>query len=787
MNATLKISVGELIDFCCRRGDLGSDGMSVTAQQGIRAHQKIQRKYRDQALAEQSIKFKTVVDEFDIELSGRIDLLFEHDIPPRVQELKTVRHFRALESHSSQDDLFTDNDSLHWAQVKCYAACYAIENKLQRIQVSLNYIDLNNYSEHEQLETYATSVLEQYLFEVLQCFVDWIRLVKQKKSETLNSAKRLSFPFDRFRAQQREFAANVYRSIQQESQLLVEAPTGSGKTISTLFPSVKAIGEDLCDQVIFLSAKTSGQNEARKAIGRMIDKGLLISYLVIKAKAKSCPCAVDDTEFDIKGHCQRTVGFFDRLPAARNALLEQRTLDSDTIRQISDQFNLCPFELSLQMLPWMDIVICDFNYVFDPLVQLSYFRNDGKRKILLIDEMHNLVDRARGMYSAHISRRQIKNAINSKNSMVIKRSITSIGNALDKFAREQVDDESISDLVPGHLQRVINRFCDNVMAEVFDKRQVQAEVVDLTRAMCRFQCIADLYDDHHKTIASKQLHEREVKLSCLNAFEYLQKIYPLFNSVCGFSATLTPAEYFVPALGLSSDLVSLRLASSFPVENQQVCIGSYIDTRYRQRDDSIDAICECIAACYLARSGNYLVFFSSYQFMQKVHERFEEKFPLIVALIQKRNTDDAERTSFLSEFFDHQNTLGFVILGGIFAEGIDYVGDALIGAIVVGVGLPQANSEQQLIGADFESQQLNGFDYAYRFPGLTRVLQSAGRVIRSDTDRGVVVLLDRRFQQTENIQHLPTHWQVSFCQQLEALQQSLKTFWESEKLIEQVD
>ena len=780
MNATLKIGIGALVDFCCRSGDLGSDGASVSAQDGIRAHQKIQRKYKAQATAEQSIKFTTTVDEFDIELSGRIDLLFEHEIPPHVQELKTVRHFSQLDIKASQDDMFANRDSLHWAQVKCYAACYAIENNLELIKVGLNYIDLNNYSENEQTQTFSNSELKQFLFGVLQHFVNWQRLVSQHKFETLNSAKKLSFPFDRFRAQQREFAAHVYRSIQRKTNLLVEAPTGSGKTISTLFPSVKAIGESLCDQIILLSAKTSGQNEARKAINKMIDNGLSISYLVIKAKAKSCPCTADDTSFDNKGHCERTVGFFDRLPAARTALLKRRTLDSDTVRNVSDQFNLCPFELSLQMMPWVDIVICDFNYVFDPLVQLNYFRNDKKAKVLLIDEIHNLIDRARGMYSASMSRRQINAATHTKNSSVIKRSITNIANALDKFALEQINSESISDGVPANLHRAVNRFCENVMAEVFDNRQIQLEVVDLTKAMCRFQCIAELYDEHHKTLTKRLSGEREVKLSCLNAFEYLQKIYPLFDSVCGFSATLTPTEYFIPALGLPSDVTSLRLASSFPVGNQQVCIGSYIDTRYRQRDNYIDAICDSIATCFSARRGNYLVFFSSYQFMQKVHERFDENYPQIAVLIQQQNTDDTGRSLFLSAFFEKQNTLGFVILGGIYAEGIDYIGDSLIGAIIIGVGLPQANSEQQLIQQDFEAQQLNGFDYAYRFPGLTRVLQSAGRVIRSDTDRGVVVLLDRRFQQTVNTQYLPPHWQVTHCQQLETLQQSVKSFWASE-------
>jgi DNA excision repair protein ERCC-2 len=777
LNSTLKIGIGELVEFCCRSGDLGSSGPSASAQDGIRAHQKIQRRYKNEAIAEQAVRLKITLDEFDIELAGRIDLLFANEVPPRVQELKTVRQFSRQPINTSQDDLFSNNDNLHWAQVKCYAACYAIENNLAQVAVSLNYIDSKDLTEQEQTEILSCSALQQFLLEVLQRFVDWQRLVTQQKLMTLNSARQLAFPFDQFRAQQREFAAHVYRSIQQSCQLLVEAPTGSGKTISTLFPAVKAIGEDLCDQIIFLSAKTSGQNEARKAIDKMIDKGLLISYLVVKAKAKSCPCANNESEFNIEGQCQRTVGFYDRLPAARNALLEQRTLDSETVGSISDQFNLCPFELSLQMLPWVDIAICDFNYVFDPLVQLSYFRSDSKRKVLLIDEMHNLVDRARSMYSASMNRGQINTAAGVKNSPIVQRSIVSIGNELDKFGREQIDEESISDAVPEHLQRAVNQFCDHVMGEVFDNRPIAAEVVDLTRAMFRFQCISELFASHHKTIVKKPLAECEVKLSCLNAFENLQQIYPLFNTVCGFSATLTPAEYFLPALGLTTDVTSLRLASSFPVGYQQVCIGSFIDTRYRQRNAYIDAICDSIASCFLSRSGNYLVFFSSYQFMQKVHQRFSENYAQIATLIQQRNTNDDERARFLSEFFEKQNTLGFVILGGIFAEGIDYIGDALIGAIIVGVGLPQASSEQQLILRDFEAQQLNGFDYAYRFPGLTRVLQSAGRVIRSDTDQGVVVLLDRRFQQDENIQHLPPHWQVAHCQHLASLQETLESFW----------
>jgi len=770
MKKTIKLGIRQLVEFACRSGDLGYDGgPSASALEGIQTHQKIQKRYHKQALAEQVVKLKIQIDEYAIELGGRADLIFTDETPPRVEEIKTV--------YSFMNDFSTEYDEPHWAQVKCYAVAHALEHQLDEIAVSLNYVNLFNQQEHRQTRTFQRAELEAFLQEVLRRYIDWYHLVSQHRDKLVNSANTLAFPFEDFRPQQHRFAASVYRSIKQNNRLLAEAPTGSGKTISTLFPSVKTIGEDIADQIIYLSAKTSGQNEALKAIEAMIDKGLQASYLIVQAKARACACVHDETEIDENGKCTRTLGFYDRLPAAREALFRTGKLSSEAIKATADEHSLCAFELSLQMLPWIDIVVCDLNYIFDPLVQLSYFKTDRKRKVLLIDEMHNLVDRARQMYSASLSRSQIKLAAKVENSAAVSRAISSIGNALDLVTRQQAEAETISNEVPATLTRAISRFSEKLGLDLFGNKRISAQTLEFAKAMFRFQCIANLYAEHHRTIATRPVPQREMRLLCLNAFEYLQQIYPLFHAVCGFSATLSPASYFHQALGLDEKAQSLKLESSFPPDNLQVSICSYVDTRYRQRDSYIAQICATIERCYAAKPGNYLVFFSSYAFMQKVHDYFAAHYTEPSTMLQMRAANDQQRAEFLSHYFERNNTLGFAIMGGVFAEGIDYVGSALIGTIIVGVGMPQANTEQQLIQQDFDAMQLNGFDFAYRFPGLTRVQQSAGRVIRSDTDYGVVILLDQRFARADYRQHFPPHWQTRHCPDIDTLERWLVEFW----------
>ncbi len=761
----LKLGVRELVEFCCRSGDLGYDNSpGVKALQGLQTHQKIQQRYQAQAESEIAVKWQSRIDDIDIELGGRIDLLFADEKPIRIEEIKTVyAHAPGAES-----------DALHWAQLKCYGACYAREHELEQINLSLNLVNLFSHQEQRHAQVFARAELEIFVEATLRQYLRWHRQIAAQRELTRQQARALAFPFDEFRDQQRYFAAEVYRAVVNRQRLMVEAPTGSGKTISTLFPALKAIGEDHCDQIVYLSAKISGQQQAVTAIELMQTDA---SYLVIQAKARSCPCNFDAAEVDDEGRCRRCLGFFERLPEAREKLLQLRKLDVPRIQAVAAEFELCPFELSLQMLPWVEVVICDFNYVFDPLVQLGYFRADQRRKLLLVDELHNLVDRARGMYSASLTRRQIKKALAAGNSRQISTALKTMLQALDRELRHQELEESIADEVPDGLLRASQRFSEKLGFDIFSNKHIARETLDFSKEVFRFQSISQLFAQHHRALGFKPLKAREMRLLCLNAFEFLRDCYPLFQAVCGFSATLSPATYFQQALGLEQDCKSLSLESSFPAGRLGVRIGSHIDTRYREREHYIDSICASIAACYRARPGNYLVFFSAYYFMQQVHERFAANYPEIETRLQQRDFDEAAQKGFLANFFESNNQLGFAIMGGRFAEGIDYQGDALIGAIIVGVGLPQANSEQQLIQQDFEALGLDGFDYAFRFPGLIRVMQSAGRVIRSEQDRGVVVLLERRFQQAGYTRYLPRHWQPQYCNSAESLEQSLLAFW----------
>jgi Rad3-related DNA helicase len=780
MARSLKLGIRELVEFCCRAGDLGADsGPGVKALEGLQTHQKIQRRYNALAEAEVRVGLHARIDGFEIELGGRIDLLFARESPPRIEEIKTV--YNHSTSHSG-NDLLSDTstqgaDALHWAQLKCYGACFAAQHQLDEVNLSLNRVSLFSQQEQREATIYGRDALDDFLQQTLRAYLQWQSLVAKQRETTREQARALTFPFAEFRHQQRGFAGEVYRAIQNRQQLMVEAPTGSGKTISTLFPALKAIGEDQCDQIVYLSAKLSGQQQAVNAIELLQSD---VSYLVIQAKARSCPCNVDESEIDEDGRCRRCRGFFERLGAAREQLLRAGKLNVEQIQASAAEFGLCPFELGLQMLPWVDVVICDFNYVFDPLVQLSYFTTDQGRKLLLIDELHNLVERARDMYSASITRVQINAAQQADNSKAINGALKSMQLALDHAVRDQVEDESISTELSLELLRASQRFSEKLGFDIFSNKRVARETLDFSRSIFRFQCIAMLFSEHHRSLACKPLKRREMKLLCLNAFAFLRECYPRFHAVCGFSATLTPGAYFQQALGFTADSRSIVLESSFPARHLAVYIAGYIDTRYREREQHIDNICDAIAACYRTRRGNYLVFFSAYHFMQQVHERFHQRFAEINTLVQQRQAGEVAQQQFLQQFFGANNQLGFAIMGGRFAEGIDYQGDALIGAIIVGVGLPQPSTEQQLIQQDFDALQLDGFDYAFRFPGLIRVKQSAGRVIRSEQDRGVVVLLDRRFQQSGYARHLPLHWKPEQCRDTDTLEKSLLNFWENQ-------
>ncbi|WP_288130066.1 ATP-dependent DNA helicase [Microbulbifer sp.] len=798
---TLSLSVGELVAFACRSGDLSAAKVGgPSALEGIRAHQKLQKKRPADSEAEYSLQVEVVQDGYRVALSGRVDILHPREDlhrPVQLDEIKTT--------YVPPDRLAESARDLHWAQLKIYGFCYGLQQQINvddTVALQMLWHNLKERKTYPELQEFRWAELQAFARKALSEYLQWHRNWQSHRNAVRTSVRRLEFPFAQYRAGQRTLAVAAYRCLRDGGELVVEAPTGIGKTISTLFPAIKALGETSLDQLVYLTAKNSGRQVVRETATRLHTQGLRLTVLELQARDKTCACNLGLCSRDEDGICPRTRGFFDRLPEARHNLLGQPLLTPEVIAKEADRLQLCPFELSLQMLPWADLVVCDFNYVFDPLVQMQTLR-DGRRKCgLLIDEAHNLSDRARAMYSAKLTRSDSHRAAAAcKGSHpALRRAIQSLVRALDKWveqqrqsAQPQVSEARNSELwisspengfplpVSGAIHKVLT-----LVNQLWEQSQSPPEAInDWLKALFRYQTIEQLAADSHRCITRAQSssnpdsrwREQEIELLCLNASEYLQQTYQPFHGVIAFSATLRPPRYVYRQLGLQADTPYLALPSPFSPAQLGLLLCPYVDTRYRARHQATDALVDMIARTFHSRPGNYLVFFPSYRFLQQVAERFGTRFPDLPLVQQASGSSDQQRAEFLAHFREHRRSLGFAIMGGIFGEGVDYVGEQLIGTIVVGVGLPQVNEEQELLREASDIEGENGFDIAYRYPGLTRVLQTAGRVIRTETDRGVVILADYRFADPFYRPLYPQHWQPKICDNGEALSAALQQFW----------
>lgn len=804
---TLRLSIGELVAFACRRGDLmGGNVSGPSAQEGIRAHQKLQKQRPAGSEAEYTLEVQWQCQGQAVILSGRVDILHpQTDLhkPVQLDEIKTT--------HCPPRQLPEAVRQLHWAQLKIYGFCYGLQRQVdtqrqttecERLALQMLWHNLKEKKTYSELREYCWSELEAFACEAVSEYLDWHRRWQQHRNRVRASAQTQNFPFPDYRPGQRQMAVTAYRCLRDGGELMVEAPTGIGKTVSSLFPAIKAVGEDQVDQLVYLTAKNSGRQVVREAVSRMHRQGLRLSLLEIQARDKTCACRLGLCSKDADGICPRTLGFFDRLPEARRQLLGQPLLTPSAVARVADDFQLCPFELSLQMLPWVDLVVCDFNYVFDPLVSLSVLQTQDQRRALLVDEAHNLGERAREMYSATLNRSDSRRAAAAcKGSHpALRRAIQSLVRALDQWvkalwegdvavsaAENRESDVRVTFLAesesrPAAVTRAANRVAE-VVSQLWELSQSPPEEIgDWLKALYRYLCIEQLLAGQHRGLTrvenrGQRWQEQQLKLLCLNAADYLQQCYQQFHSVIVFSATLRPAAYIYRQLGLQVQSPYLMLPSPFRPQQLGVYLCPYIDTRYRVRDRATDVLVDMVARVYQSRPGNYLVFFPSYRFLQQVAQRFGELFPQIDLIQQAAGASDDARAAFLHHFSEGRQSLGFAIMGGIFGEGVDYVGEQLVGTIVVGVGLPQVNEEQELLRDACEEAGDNGFDYAYRYPGMTRVLQTAGRVIRSESDRGVVILADYRFTDPFYRALYPDYWQPQICTSGEVLTGALGQFW----------
>lgn len=772
----LRISVTDLAQLMCRTGDLDyGANVGPTARDGQKAHQRWQSNTQDET--EVRVRGQFDVDGYSITVGGRIDLMD-----------KATRHVTEIKSTLVPAEYLSESQrALHRAQVRLYAFCLQNESELkQDWTLDVLYVNIRNESATRETENLSCEEVLSYGNDIIERYVQWMKSVDAQRSACIEAAKELEFPFDSFRAGQRALASMIYRGSRDSFMSLCEAPTGVGKTISTLFPAVKSVGEENIKQVVYLTAKTSGMNAVADALTKMVNTGLSINSVTLRSKQLTCFCSNGGCERDEDGRCPMTIGFYDRLPEARAKLLSAGVITPALMDDISWEYQLCPFELAIQMLPWMTLVIADYNYVFDPLVRLPWFSEPRKTSLVLIDESHNLPDRSRSMFSATLDRyigQSVIPLLDAKHRSLIPR-VEAVDKALLKHARGFEPGETITRDAPDGIRASVSAAIESLLEAMSEGPALPVEANDWFKALCRYAAIDELYGDSHRTITemTKRRSKKEVKihLRCLDASKELQRLYKYYKSVCFFSATLGPFEFYNTVLGAEDDTKWMQLSSPFDESQSTHLLIPSIDTRYRQREQSLPRLVELVNDVVSEKPGNYLVFLPSFQYLERLWSVYVEQYPKQQVWKQEQGQTREQRQSLIEAMESSGPQLGFVILGGVFGEGVDYVGHRLIGAIVVGVGLPAVNAEQQLMAEHFRQSGYDGYDFANRIPGFTRVLQTVGRVIRTETDRGVIALVDGRFQEPFYRANFPKHIQPKLCRNSEEWRSELTRFWNSE-------
>ena len=780
-----RVSVTDLAQLICRRGDLEFGGVAgPSAREGHKAHQRWQA--NTEHATEVAVRTKVSIDDNHVTVGGRIDCLdFEN------QHITEIKSTLVPVEHLSEAQ-----KALHRAQIRLYAYCLVHESCVDTQRkadwvLDVLYINLRNNSPTRDSEIMSTDEVISYGEQIVKSYVDWMQTVTSYKVACRDSAQALVFPFPSFRPGQRELASMIYRGARDSFNSLVEAPTGIGKTISTLFPAIKAMGEKDVEQVVYLTAKASGVTAVSQSLTRMTEHGLKVNAISLRSKQLTCFCFNGGCERDDQGRCPMTIGFFDRLPAAREKLFALGVITPTLMDELALEFQLCPFELSLQMLPWMNVVVCDYNYVFDPLVRLPWFSEPRRRSIVLVDEAHNLPDRSRSMFSAQLNRQLGQSVVAALegNHSAVNRHIKAVDRALLKQVRGIEAAETICKNSPEGMRASVTGAIESLMEAMSEGPALPVEAVDWFKALCRYAAIDELYGESHRTIIVQGKYRGKknvnIHLCCLDASSELRKIYKHYKSVSFFSATLRPMAFYKTILGVPEDTKTIQLESPFDITQSRILMVPSISTRYRQRDESLTRLVELVNDVSAAKQGSYLVFLPSFAYLEKLWLAYTARYPDQSVWKQSQGQSREERQSQLDELTQSGARLGFVILGGVFGEGVDYVGERLIGAVVIGVGLPGLSSEQDLMAEHFRGHGYDGFDFANRIPGLIRVLQTAGRVIRTESDRGVVVLVDDRFQGPFYRSNFPGHIQPVVCQQRADWVQQLRSFWSAEPVLHQ--
>lgn len=754
------IPVRSLVEFVLQSGDITSGGFQRRdrAQLGSKGHRQVQRSRPDGYESEVETSYRVEQGEAPLEVRGRIDGLYPAHEPVILEEIKTT---------TLSLELVTENHNpLHWAQAQVYAFIYALQHGLDEICIHLTYFQIDTREEKIFARSIPFLELETFFTNLLTAYLDWFGKVSAWQARRDQSIQHIAFPYPAYRPGQREMAVDVYKTIRNKARLYLQAPTGVGKTIAALFPAVKAIGQGLAKKIFYLTAKTPGRIVAEKALDDLRAAGLNLRGVTLTAKEKICFCPPVNCDPEI---CPFARGYFDKVKIALAEMDTHQAFTRPLIEELARKHEICPFEFSLDLALWADCIICDYNYVFDPRVYLHrFFDFDDDTYIFLVDEAHNLPDRAREMYSAELDKKtvqELQRSLKPRLPALAKRldAINKILREIRKTCQAEEKTALVEHEPPENLLKAVRAFSQQAedWLALNQPAEFRLALLDFYFACLNYQCAAEYFDtfyvSYFERIGQSNLR---AKLFCLDPAPMLAARLEPSRAAVFFSATLLPMDYFMKLLTGAASHPWRAFQSPFPQENTCLLVHNRLSTKYEQRVDSYAAVAEAIAVTCQTRAGNYLVYFPSYAYLNAVLELLKERLPENQILAQDRAMSEAAREEFLARFSasNRQTLVGLAVMGGIFGEGIDLVGERLIGVVIVGVGVPQIGLERDLIKDYFDAQNGSGFAYAYQYPGFNRVLQATGRVIRAETDRGIIVLLDERFAHARYRQLFPSHW-----------------------------
>ena len=780
VNMPHSISVRNLVEFVMQSGDLSTGGFQRRdrAQLGTQGHKRVQRSRPEEYETEVEIVCQVEGTEAPMVIRGRIDGLYASKVPVIIEEIKTTT--------LSLELVIEDHNPLHWAQAQCYAYMYALQYHLSEICIHLTYYQLDSQEEKTFERQFTWADLETFFSNLITPYLEWFRKVHTWQVRRDQSIEQLEFPYEEYRPGQRDMAVAVYKTIRANDRSYIQSPTGVGKTIATLFPAVKALGLGLAEKIFYLTAKTSGRLVAEKALDDMRQSNLYLRSVTLTAKEKICFCPPVNCDPEV---CIFARGYFDKVKGALKELDQHQAFTRPVIEELARKYQICPFEFSLDLALWVDCIICDYNYVFDPRVYLHrFFDFNIEPYIFLVDEAHNLPDRARAMYSAELDKGavlQLQRTL-KPHVPVLAKKLSEINKILlekRKTCQEEGRETLIEREPPETLIKAIREFSHKaedwlVLNHAAEFRQ---ELLEFYFLCSNYLRTAEYFDTFYVSYFERRgQSDLRAKLFCLDPAPMLAVPLERSQSTIFFSATLLPMDYFMKLLTGAADHPWRIFQSPFPQENVCLLIHNKISTKYAQRADSYDSIVESIETVLSTHVGNYLVYFPSYVYLNEVMDRLKERQPERQLLVQERGMTEEARDAFLSRFSstNEETLIGLAVMGGIFGEGIDLVGERLIGVIVVGVGIPQLGLERDLIKEYFDRDMGSGFAYAYQYPGFNRVLQATGRVIRTDSDRGIIVLIDERFTNVHYRHLFPSHWRgYHVVQNTRDLKDKLTRFW----------